>query len=90
MKEAYAQGLESEEDKDSVGDKIKPKDVGHNIYILAHQVLQMPELFFSVTEALLHFLCLSDLVPTSGLCAAPVDVRASTCVLLFECVLCAK
>ncbi|TKS73284.1 Inositol 1,4,5-trisphosphate receptor type 2 IP3 receptor isoform 2 [Collichthys lucidus] len=38
MKEAYAQGLESEEDEDSVGDKIKPRDVGHNIYILAHQL----------------------------------------------------
>ncbi|KAG7217361.1 hypothetical protein INR49_021528 [Caranx melampygus] len=38
MKEAYAQGLESEEDEDSIGDQIKPKDVGHNIYILAHQL----------------------------------------------------
>ncbi|KAM7396526.1 hypothetical protein PAMP_019560 [Pampus punctatissimus] len=38
MKEAYAQGLESEVDEDSVGDQIKPKDVGHNIYILAHQL----------------------------------------------------
>lgn len=46
MKEAYAQGLESEEDEDSVGDQIKPRDVGHNIYILAHQVMKMLELFF--------------------------------------------
>lgn len=38
MKEAYSQVLESEEDDDSVGDQIKPRDVGHNIYILAHQV----------------------------------------------------
>ncbi|XP_072241679.1 inositol 1,4,5-trisphosphate-gated calcium channel ITPR2 isoform X1 [Leuresthes tenuis] len=38
MKEAYTQGLESEEDEDSVGDPIKPRDVGHNIYILAHQL----------------------------------------------------
>ncbi|XP_078139425.1 inositol 1,4,5-trisphosphate-gated calcium channel ITPR2 isoform X1 [Centroberyx gerrardi] len=38
MKEAYAQGLESEAEEDSVGDLIKPKDVGHNIYILAHQL----------------------------------------------------
>uniref|UniRef100_A0A665X723 Inositol 1,4,5-trisphosphate receptor n=1 Tax=Echeneis naucrates TaxID=173247 RepID=A0A665X723_ECHNA len=38
MKEAYSQGLESEEDEDSAGDQIKPKDVGHNIYILAHQL----------------------------------------------------
>ncbi|XP_036962517.1 inositol 1,4,5-trisphosphate receptor type 2 isoform X2 [Acanthopagrus latus] len=38
MKEAYAQGLESEEDEDNVGDQIKPRDVGHNIYILAHQL----------------------------------------------------
>uniref|UniRef100_A0AAQ5ZMC5 Inositol 1,4,5-trisphosphate receptor n=1 Tax=Amphiprion ocellaris TaxID=80972 RepID=A0AAQ5ZMC5_AMPOC len=37
MKEAYAQGLENEEDEDSAGDLIKPRDVGHNIYILAHQ-----------------------------------------------------
>lgn len=39
MKEAYTKGLESEEDEDSVGDMIKPRDVGHNIYILAHQVI---------------------------------------------------
>lgn len=36
MKEAYTQVLQSEED--DVGDQIKPRDVGHNIYILAHQV----------------------------------------------------
>lgn len=44
MKEAYAQGLESEEDEDSIGDQIKPRDVGHNIYILAHQVIKRIEL----------------------------------------------
>lgn len=38
MKEAYAQGLESDEDEDGFVGQIKPKDVGHNIYILAHQV----------------------------------------------------
>ncbi|KAG7521877.1 inositol 1,4,5-trisphosphate receptor type 2 [Solea senegalensis] len=38
MKEAYTQSLESEEDEDSVGDQITPRDVGHNIYILAHQL----------------------------------------------------
>ncbi|XP_034032686.1 inositol 1,4,5-trisphosphate receptor type 2 isoform X2 [Thalassophryne amazonica] len=38
MKEAYAQGVEMEEDAESVGDQITPKDVGHNIYILAHQL----------------------------------------------------
>ncbi|XP_060931821.1 inositol 1,4,5-trisphosphate receptor type 2 isoform X2 [Limanda limanda] len=38
LKEAYIQGLECEENGDSVGDHIKPKDVGHNIYILAHQL----------------------------------------------------
>lgn len=38
MKEAYTQGLDSEEDDDSLGDQIEPRDVGHNIYILAHQV----------------------------------------------------
>uniref|UniRef100_A0AAQ4PLC7 Inositol 1,4,5-trisphosphate receptor n=1 Tax=Gasterosteus aculeatus aculeatus TaxID=481459 RepID=A0AAQ4PLC7_GASAC len=42
MKEAYAQGIECEDDEDSVGDRIKPRDVGHNIYILAHQVRTMP------------------------------------------------
>lgn len=36
MKEAYTQEIEGEED--CVGEKIKPRDVGHNIYILAHQV----------------------------------------------------
>ncbi|CAB1322999.1 unnamed protein product, partial [Coregonus sp. 'balchen'] len=38
MKEAYSQGLESEAEENSIGDQIKPKDVGHNIYILAHQL----------------------------------------------------
>uniref|UniRef100_A0A673WBI2 Inositol 1,4,5-trisphosphate receptor n=1 Tax=Salmo trutta TaxID=8032 RepID=A0A673WBI2_SALTR len=38
MKEAYAQGLESEAEENTIGDQIKPKDVGHNIYILAHQL----------------------------------------------------
>lgn len=38
IKEAYLQGVESEEDLEVSGDNISPKDVGHNIYILAHQV----------------------------------------------------
>ncbi|CAL9697413.1 unnamed protein product [Knipowitschia caucasica] len=38
MKEAYTQSLESDEDQDGAGDKINPRDVGHNIYILAHQL----------------------------------------------------
>ncbi|KAM9807824.1 inositol 1,4,5-trisphosphate-gated calcium channel ITPR2 [Neosynchiropus ocellatus] len=38
MKEAYNQGLESEEEGDGTGDQINAKDVGHNIYILAHQL----------------------------------------------------
>ncbi|XP_060734023.1 inositol 1,4,5-trisphosphate receptor type 2 isoform X1 [Tachysurus vachellii] len=38
IKEAYLQGVESEEDRDLPGDVISPKDVGHNIYILAHQL----------------------------------------------------
>ncbi|XP_056455010.1 inositol 1,4,5-trisphosphate receptor type 2 [Gadus chalcogrammus] len=38
MKEAYAQGVEAELDGEVFGDQIKPKDVGHNIYILAHQL----------------------------------------------------
>uniref|UniRef100_A0A668ABN8 Inositol 1,4,5-trisphosphate receptor n=1 Tax=Myripristis murdjan TaxID=586833 RepID=A0A668ABN8_9TELE len=38
MKEAYTQGLESEAEEDSFINQIKPKDVGHNIYILAHQL----------------------------------------------------
>uniref|UniRef100_A0A673CXM9 Inositol 1,4,5-trisphosphate receptor n=1 Tax=Sphaeramia orbicularis TaxID=375764 RepID=A0A673CXM9_9TELE len=38
MKEAYAEGLVREGNEDSAGDQIKPRDVGHNIYILAHQL----------------------------------------------------
>ncbi|GAA6101705.1 inositol 1,4,5-trisphosphate receptor type 2 isoform X2 [Tachysurus ichikawai] len=38
IKEAYLQGVQSEEDGDLSGDVISPKDVGHNIYILAHQL----------------------------------------------------
>lgn len=56
MKEAYAQGLDSEEDEDSVGDQIKPKDVGHNIYILAHQVTKKTAVV--LVSALLH-VCLT-------------------------------
>uniref|UniRef100_A0A671LFL9 Inositol 1,4,5-trisphosphate receptor n=1 Tax=Sinocyclocheilus anshuiensis TaxID=1608454 RepID=A0A671LFL9_9TELE len=37
IKEAYVQGDESEIDNET-SDQIRPKDVGHNIYILAHQV----------------------------------------------------
>lgn len=56
MKEAYAQGLETEEEEDSGGDQIKSRDVGHNIYILAHQVDKIPELYFSSDWVLQHFL----------------------------------
>uniref|UniRef100_A0AAY4DM11 Inositol 1,4,5-trisphosphate receptor n=1 Tax=Denticeps clupeoides TaxID=299321 RepID=A0AAY4DM11_9TELE len=38
MKEAYNQGVESEDEEETTGDQISPKDVGHNIYILAHQL----------------------------------------------------
>ncbi|KAL1256957.1 hypothetical protein QQF64_012502, partial [Cirrhinus molitorella] len=37
IKEAYVQGEESEIDQETL-DQIRPKDVGHNIYILAHQL----------------------------------------------------
>ncbi|XP_075754910.1 inositol 1,4,5-trisphosphate-gated calcium channel ITPR2 isoform X1 [Pelodiscus sinensis] len=37
MKNAYNQALECEEQEEN-GDNISPKDVGHNIYILAHQL----------------------------------------------------
>uniref|UniRef100_A0A671L6X4 Inositol 1,4,5-trisphosphate receptor n=1 Tax=Sinocyclocheilus anshuiensis TaxID=1608454 RepID=A0A671L6X4_9TELE len=37
IKEAYVQGDESEIDNET-SDQIRPKDVGHNIYILAHQL----------------------------------------------------
>lgn len=37
IKEAYAQARESEIDQETL-DQIRPKDVGHNIYILAHQL----------------------------------------------------
>ncbi|XP_063052476.1 inositol 1,4,5-trisphosphate receptor type 2 isoform X3 [Engraulis encrasicolus] len=37
IKEAYHQGVENEEE-DLIGDSICSKDVGHNIYILAHQL----------------------------------------------------
>lgn len=39
MKNAYNQGLECDHANDEGGDDgVSPKDVGHNIYILAHQV----------------------------------------------------
>ncbi|KFO98127.1 Inositol 1,4,5-trisphosphate receptor type 2, partial [Calypte anna] len=38
MKNAYNQGLECDHDEENGDDGISPKDVGHNIYILAHQL----------------------------------------------------
>lgn len=55
MKEAYTQVLESEEDDDSVGDQIKPRDVGHNIYILAHQVCGGGEVGIQIHNCVFFF-----------------------------------
>ena len=50
MKNAYNQGLECDHGDDEGGDDdVSPKDVGHNIYILAHQV----SLFFNLCIVLL-------------------------------------
>uniref|UniRef100_A0A8C5JQC5 Inositol 1,4,5-trisphosphate receptor n=1 Tax=Junco hyemalis TaxID=40217 RepID=A0A8C5JQC5_JUNHY len=38
MKNAYNQGLECDHEEQNGDDGISPKDVGHNIYILAHQL----------------------------------------------------
>ncbi|KFV71476.1 Inositol 1,4,5-trisphosphate receptor type 2, partial [Dryobates pubescens] len=38
MKNAYNQGLECDQEEENGDDGISPKDVGHNIYILAHQL----------------------------------------------------
>ncbi|XP_019353889.1 inositol 1,4,5-trisphosphate receptor type 2 isoform X3 [Alligator mississippiensis] len=38
MKNAYNQGLECDHQEENGDDSISPKDVGHNIYILAHQL----------------------------------------------------
>ncbi|XP_076122095.1 inositol 1,4,5-trisphosphate-gated calcium channel ITPR2 isoform X2 [Alosa pseudoharengus] len=38
MKEAYQQGVDSDDEEELSGDRIRSKDVGHNIYILAHQL----------------------------------------------------
>ncbi|XP_048112717.1 inositol 1,4,5-trisphosphate receptor type 2-like isoform X2 [Alosa alosa] len=38
MKEAYQQGVDSDDEEELSGDGIRSKDVGHNIYILAHQL----------------------------------------------------
>lgn len=40
MKNAYNQGLECDHEEENGDDGISPKDVGHNIYILAHQVFR--------------------------------------------------
>ncbi|XP_068859381.1 inositol 1,4,5-trisphosphate-gated calcium channel ITPR2 isoform X5 [Aphelocoma coerulescens] len=40
MKNAYNQGLECDHDEENGDDGISPKDVGHNIYILAHQIVR--------------------------------------------------
>lgn len=41
MKNAYNQGLECDHEEENGDDGISPKDVGHNIYILAHQVFRI-------------------------------------------------
>ncbi|KFW75337.1 Inositol 1,4,5-trisphosphate receptor type 2, partial [Manacus vitellinus] len=38
MKNAYNQGLDCDHEEENGDDGISPKDVGHNIYILAHQL----------------------------------------------------
>ncbi|XP_058045708.1 inositol 1,4,5-trisphosphate receptor type 2 isoform X5 [Ahaetulla prasina] len=38
MKNAYNQGLDCDQEEENGDDNISPKDVGHNIYILAHQL----------------------------------------------------
>ncbi|XP_026523646.1 inositol 1,4,5-trisphosphate receptor type 2 isoform X5 [Notechis scutatus] len=38
MKNAYNQGLDSDQEEENGDEDISPKDVGHNIYILAHQL----------------------------------------------------
>nr|BAN82187.1 hypothetical protein [Ovophis okinavensis] len=38
MKNAYNQGVESDQEEENGEESISPKDVGHNIYILAHQL----------------------------------------------------
>lgn len=38
MKEAFARGIDDDVNLDNIGERIKPRDVGHNIYILAHQL----------------------------------------------------
>lgn len=55
MKNAYNQGLECDHEEENGDDGISPKDVGHNIYILAHQVClcllvlgQLPEKHYMV------------------------------------------
>ena len=46
MKNAYNQGLECDQSSDEGGDDgVSPKDVGHNIYILAHQVSRFISLY---------------------------------------------
>uniref|UniRef100_A0A8C7QSZ5 Inositol 1,4,5-trisphosphate receptor n=1 Tax=Oncorhynchus mykiss TaxID=8022 RepID=A0A8C7QSZ5_ONCMY len=60
MKEAYAQGLESEAEENSIGDQIKPKDVGHNIYILAHQLARHSKFLQQSLRPLAAGLLLND------------------------------
>lgn len=57
MKNAYNQGLECDHgDEEGGDDGVSPKDVGHNIYILAHQV---PHFY-------LHVSCLPGPVSYAG------------------------
>ncbi|KAJ3596150.1 hypothetical protein NHX12_002559 [Muraenolepis orangiensis] len=51
MKEAYVQGVEAELDEESLGDHNKSKDVGHNIYILAHQLARHSKVMQQLLKA---------------------------------------
>ena len=57
MKNAYNQGLECDHGDDEGGDDgVSPKDVGHNIYILAHQVSHFISLY-CFANLINHVLC---------------------------------
>lgn len=65
MKNAYNQGLECDHgDEEGGDDGVSPKDVGHNIYILAHQV---PHFY-------LHLFCFS------GYCVCLMPMLTVLCV----------
>lgn len=92
MKSAYNQGLECDHGGEEGGDDgVSPKDVGHNIYILAHQVRVFIYIYLaflvivSYADGLLFYFCLLIFLfiqHLSSLASARENSKSSECPIM--------